>query len=97
MCTKCIIGNVSYEVPAMHPTYGIPAAKGSLNHTLGFTAATATTEAHRLTILNGKALAGVALRLLMDDGFSKKVKLDFEHDRALLQESNAVDQATGCC
>lgn len=44
-------GDVTYAVPALHPMFGIPTAgPGSGNHTIGFTKAAATPEAHRLTL-----------------------------------------------
>ncbi len=84
MWTNYWTGNVSYEVPAIHPVYGIPVTQGAFNHTLGFAAAAATTEAHRLTLITGKAMAGVALKVLMDDQFARQVKDNFDIDQSHL-------------
>jgi hypothetical protein len=71
-------GNVSQIVPSFHGLYTIPIKDNAANHTLGFTEAAATKEAHELTILTSKGMAGVGLRVLMDDGFAAEVKGGFQ-------------------
>ena len=53
-------GNVTYALPAIHPIYSLPIKdpKTEGNHTVGFTAAAKTPEAHRLTL---KAATGIAV------------------------------------
>ena len=48
---------VSYEVPSLHPMYQIPVGPGEGNHTVGFTAAAALPESHRLTLEAAKGIA----------------------------------------
>jgi amidohydrolase len=60
------MGNVSYEVPSIHPTFAIPSE--AANHTAGFTAAAASEEAHRATLRASKALALTALDLYLEPG-----------------------------
>jgi hypothetical protein len=57
--------------------YAIPVKDNAVNHTQGFTDAASTDEAHRLTILTSKGMAGVALRVLIDDSFANEVKVQF--------------------
>jgi hypothetical protein len=61
--------------------YAIPVKDNAVNHTPGFHDAAGTAEAHRLTILTSKGMAGVALRLLVDEAFAKEVKEQFENAR----------------
>jgi hypothetical protein len=70
-------GNVSQVVPSFHGLYSIPIKDNAANHTPGFTDAAGTTEAHELTILTSKGMAGVGLRVLMDDEFAAEVKGSF--------------------
>jgi hypothetical protein len=44
----------------------------------GFTDATATDDAHQLTVLTSKGMAGTAWKVLADDMFAKEVKAAFE-------------------
>jgi len=57
--------------------YAIPVKDNAANHTPDFTDAAATDEAHKLTILTSKGMAGVALRVLVDDAFTNKIKEQF--------------------
>ncbi|KAJ7890491.1 hypothetical protein B0H14DRAFT_1106641 [Mycena olivaceomarginata] len=70
-------GNVSYALPALHPGFAIPTEPHGGNHTIGFTNAAATVEAHEATLLVTKGLAHTALRALRDDDFFKQVKGSF--------------------
>ena len=74
-------GNVTYVVPAMHATFGIPCSEGAFNHTLGFTACAATSEAHDLSIVTSKAMAMAGWRVLSDDTVAESVRRDFESDQ----------------
>ncbi|KAJ6515125.1 hypothetical protein C8R47DRAFT_504319 [Mycena vitilis] len=71
-------GNVSYALPALHPGFAIPTEPNGGNHTIGFTKAAATQEAHDATLLVTKGLAHTGFRALRDDGFFKQVKASFE-------------------
>ncbi|KAH9848672.1 hypothetical protein C2E23DRAFT_738932 [Lenzites betulinus] len=64
-------GNVTYALPAIHPSFAIPTSGG--NHTTAFTDAAATKEAHKACLSISQALAATGLRLLTDDGFFDKV------------------------
>lgn len=50
----------------------------AVNHTPGFTEAAGTDEAYRLTVATSKGMAGVGVRVLLDDAFAKDVKDQFE-------------------
>ncbi len=58
------MGNVTYVVPGIHPSFGIESE--AANHTAGFTAAAATEAAHEETLRAAKALALTALDLYSD-------------------------------
>lgn len=72
---------MSKVCPGFHATYSIPTPDGAANHTHGFTAGAATDEAHRLTILTSKGMAGTAWKMLTDDGYAGKVKASFENGK----------------
>ena len=52
----------------------IPAPPGGGNHTIGFTEAARTPEAHERTLVVTKALAIASVRVLRDDDFFDKVR-----------------------
>jgi len=70
-------GNVTYEIPALHPVFAIPTEPQGGNHTPAFAKAAASLEAHRaaMTVTNGLALT--ALRVLSDPSFFLQVKASF--------------------
>ncbi|KAJ1306282.1 hypothetical protein OPQ81_010985 [Rhizoctonia solani] len=75
-------GNVTYELPALHPMFAIPTVPNGGNHTPEFTAAARTQEAHERTIIVSKGLATLGIRALLDKEFLQTVKEDFErHQR----------------
>lgn len=76
-------GNVSYECPAFHGGFIIPAEKGSFNHTPGFAKAAGSEEAFQAALLSAKVMALTALRVLEDDEFAAAVKKNFEDDRKI--------------
>ncbi|THV05672.1 hypothetical protein K435DRAFT_773632 [Dendrothele bispora CBS 962.96] len=76
-------GNVTYELPALHPGYAIPTVPNGGNHTSAFTKAAATIEAHNATLDVSKALAAAGIRTLLDDEFFSEIKKTFEEDKAL--------------
>jgi len=71
-------GNVTYELPSIHPSFAIPTQPGGGNHTTGFTIAARTEEAHEETVRVAKGLALVGFRVINDDKFFYKVT-DFFH------------------
>ncbi|KJA28025.1 hypothetical protein HYPSUDRAFT_34300 [Hypholoma sublateritium FD-334 SS-4] len=71
-------GNVSYALPALHPSFAIPTVLNGGNHTPGFTKAARSEEAHKATILVAKGLALTAFRVLTDAEFLSKVQASFE-------------------
>lgn len=69
------MGNISYAVPSIHPSFGIPTE--AVNHTAGFTASAATPEAHRRMLRAAKALALTALDLYADPILLEAAKAEF--------------------
>ncbi|TFK97686.1 hypothetical protein BDV98DRAFT_574031 [Pterulicium gracile] len=74
-------GNVSYELPSLHPSFAIPTVPNGGNHTHEFASAAKTPEAHRATLNMCKALAAVGVRVIEDDEFFAQVKETFEEDK----------------
>ncbi len=72
------MGNVSYAVPSIHPTFAIPCPPGVGNHTAGFTAAAATPEAHSATLRASKGLAFTALDLFLDPTLLRAAQSEFQ-------------------
>ncbi|KAI9310699.1 hypothetical protein BX666DRAFT_1869210 [Dichotomocladium elegans] len=70
------MGNVSYEVPTLHPMFGIHTT--AANHTVEFTKAASTEIAHKDTIAAAKGLTVTATEVLLNDHFFDSVKQDFE-------------------
>ncbi|KAI9304147.1 hypothetical protein BJ944DRAFT_164137 [Cunninghamella echinulata] len=67
-------GNVSYVLPSIHPMFGIHT--DAPNHTIDFTKAAGTPQAHKDAMLASKSLALTALHVF-DDHYYKAVKKDF--------------------
>ncbi|KAH7096397.1 hypothetical protein BKA62DRAFT_719801 [Auriculariales sp. MPI-PUGE-AT-0066] len=82
MSASTDFGNVTYALPAIHPGYFIPAPLNSGNHTIGFTNAARTQEAHDRTLVVSSALALTCLRVLTDDDFTAQIKDEFEQSRS---------------
>ncbi|KAL0094165.1 hypothetical protein F4703DRAFT_1003071 [Phycomyces blakesleeanus] len=72
------MGNVSYEIPTIHPIFGIHTTAS--NHTIGFTAAAKTLDAHNDTIMACRGLALTAADVLLDESFYQAVKRDFDEN-----------------
>ncbi|KAI0321513.1 hypothetical protein OF83DRAFT_1051107, partial [Amylostereum chailletii] len=66
-------GNITYALPSLHPGFSIPTQPNGGNHTVAFTEAAATPEAHKACLNVSKALALAGLRVLADDDFFSKV------------------------
>lgn len=67
------MGDVSYEVPSIHPVYSI--GTHAFNHTREFTAAANT---HERTLVASKAIAGCAIDVLTNPEALKAVKDSFK-------------------
>ncbi|XP_077868012.1 xaa-Arg dipeptidase-like [Saccoglossus kowalevskii] len=73
------MGNVTYEVPGIHPFYGL--ATDSVNHSRGFTEAAGAPEAQEPTLTNAKIMAYTALEVLYKgEDIMKQIREDFEKD-----------------
>lgn len=66
-------GNVTFELPSIHPGFVIPTVIGGGNHTPAFTSAARTQEAHENAVAVSKGLATVGLRVLLDKPFLQSV------------------------
>ncbi|CAE6402692.1 unnamed protein product [Rhizoctonia solani] len=71
-------GNITYELPAIHPGFAIPTTPNGANHTPAYTAAARTQEAHERAVAVSKGLAALGLRALLDEEFLQIVKEGFK-------------------
>jgi hypothetical protein len=69
------MGNFSYDVPSIHPHFGIHT--DAANHTVGFEQASRTEVAHQDTIKAAKSLSFTAAEVLVDDRVYQSVVDDF--------------------
>ncbi|KAJ7130272.1 hypothetical protein C8R44DRAFT_63390 [Mycena epipterygia] len=76
-------GNITYDLPALHPGFAIPTVLNGGNHTPGFEKAAATMEAHYACLDVSKALAATGVRVIIDDNFFAQVQKTFEDDKAV--------------
>lgn len=65
-------GNVTYELPAAHPNYAIPATEGRANHTPEFRDRCRSEKAHELTYDFAGGMASTGARFLKDDKFAEE-------------------------
>ncbi|KAI7817714.1 hypothetical protein BC939DRAFT_402301 [Gamsiella multidivaricata] len=77
------MGNVTYALPGIHPMFNILNLEGkedpSINlHTKDFAAAAAQPIGHIATMRAAKGLAITGLECILDEGFLKSVKREFE-------------------
>ncbi|TDL23869.1 hypothetical protein BD410DRAFT_786535 [Rickenella mellea] len=75
-------GNVTHELPAIHPSFAIPTEPNGGNHTTLFADAARTSEAHKATMDVTKGLALTGLRVLADHAFYDTVKKSFDESLA---------------
>ncbi|KAL6305230.1 hypothetical protein BKA93DRAFT_731758 [Sparassis latifolia] len=68
-------GNITYALPALHPSFTIPTEPNGSNHTPQFTQSAGTPAAHAAAIAVTKGLAGAAFRVLDDAEFTDRVNL----------------------
>jgi len=74
-------GNVSYNLPSLHPVFAIPTEPCGGNHTIAYARAAATQEAHDATIVTTKGLAATGFRVIYDAAFFQEVKEAFDAQR----------------
>ena len=72
------MGNVSYEVPSIHPLYTIGSGK-EVNHARDFTAVANTRDAHEKTLLAAKSMAHTCIDVLTSETLLKEIKEKFEN------------------
>ncbi|KAI9252442.1 hypothetical protein BY458DRAFT_522994 [Sporodiniella umbellata] len=70
------MGNVSYVVPSLHPIFGIDTTAS--NHTIDFTYATKTVEAHHRTMCAAICLSMTAADASLDSSFFDKAVRSFK-------------------
>lgn len=89
-CYSTDMGNVTYVVPSIHPTFAVNSAGGAI-HTAEFAAAAATDDAHHKALMQGKAMAATGLSVLIDDVFAAQVKKEFdETDRSIATDPSVA-------
>ena len=71
------MGNVSHTVPSIQPKYLIGSGK-EFQHTREFTRESNTPEAHKETLLVGKAMAHTCIDVLTSQELLEKIRGDFE-------------------
>lgn len=71
------MGNVSHEVPSIHPVYAIDTT--APNHSHAFTTAAITEKANERTLIASKAMAMTAIDVLCNSDLINKVKKDFNN------------------
>ena len=72
------MGNVSHEVPSIHPVYAIDTT--APNHSHAFTTAAITEKANERTLIASKAMAMTAIDVLCNSDLINKVKKDFKSE-----------------
>ncbi|RYP36428.1 hypothetical protein DL767_003391 [Monosporascus sp. MG133] len=78
-------GNVSYAMPSLHPGFSIPPGPGGNGpHNPEFTEAAGTKVAFERSLRVAKALTGVAVDVLSQNGLLEKVKNEWKRDTAQL-------------
>ncbi|EGN96673.1 hypothetical protein SERLA73DRAFT_184799 [Serpula lacrymans var. lacrymans S7.3] len=71
-------GNVTYELPSIHPIFAIPTQPHGGNHSPAFAESARSTEAHKACMAISKGLALTGFRVINDDDFFRKVRDAFE-------------------
>ncbi|KAF7770400.1 hypothetical protein Agabi119p4_6374 [Agaricus bisporus var. burnettii] len=71
-------GNITYALPALHPSYSIPTLPRGGNHTPAFAEAAAGERAHEATMTVIKGLAMTGFRVVADTDFFTEVKGAFD-------------------
>jgi metal-dependent amidase/aminoacylase/carboxypeptidase family protein len=76
-CYSTDMGNVTYVVPSIHPTFALDCPDGDI-HTREFASAAATDDSHRRALMQGKSMASTCLEVLTDDDFAALLKEEFD-------------------
>ncbi|KAF9223957.1 amidohydrolase [Gyrodon lividus] len=71
-------GNVTYEIPSLHPSFAIPTEPNGGNHTPAFAVSARSTEAHKACMTVTKGLAWTGFRVIADDQFYEQVREEFQ-------------------
>jgi metal-dependent amidase/aminoacylase/carboxypeptidase family protein len=71
-------GNVSYEMPSLHPSFAIPTQPRGGNHTPAFATSARSVEAHQICMTVSKGLAWTGFLVLADDKFYAEVKDEYQ-------------------
>ncbi|CEP17154.1 hypothetical protein [Parasitella parasitica] len=87
-------GNISYEMPAIQPFYGIHTT--AANHTIEFTAAAKTMAAHKDTITASKCLAATGVEVLLNDDYYNSVQRNFMSNQTVFSEGATVNGRHAC-
>jgi metal-dependent amidase/aminoacylase/carboxypeptidase family protein len=74
------MGNVTYAVPGLHPSYSVESTAG--NHNAGFTEAAATEEAHDRMLTASKALALTVIDLFAQPELLAEARREFDERAA---------------
>lgn len=80
MSASTDFGNVTYQLPSLHPVFSIPTEPNGQNHTAAFTVAAATPEAHAAALVVMKGLAMAGFRVLDDAKFADRVQRAWRED-----------------
>ncbi|KAF8141560.1 hypothetical protein EV363DRAFT_1308441 [Boletus edulis] len=85
MCTRQVpfgastdFGNVSYEMPSLHPSFAIPTQPHGGNHTPAFAISARSIEAHKVCMTVTKGLAWTGFLVLADDQFYTEVRDEYQ-------------------
>ncbi|KAK5216681.1 hypothetical protein LTR47_009573 [Exophiala xenobiotica] len=85
-CFSTDMGNVTYVVPSIHPTFALDSPDASI-HTPEFASVARSEDSHERALRCGKAMAATALQILLDDGYAAMVQLEFDQmDRTLASD-----------
>lgn len=76
-CYSTDMGNVTYVVPSIHPTFAIDTPGGGV-HTPDFAKGASSEDSHMRTLLQGKSMAATALEVMANDDFAFSVKKEFD-------------------
>ena len=71
------MGDVSHQVPSIHPTYAIDT--DCPNHTSGFTAAANTTDSHELTLKAAACMARTVIDVVYKPEMLEQIKHEFNN------------------
>jgi metal-dependent amidase/aminoacylase/carboxypeptidase family protein len=79
-------GNISHAMPSVNASFAIPPGKqGGQPHSPDFEEASGTTEAFRIALRVGKALAGTAVDVLSQPGLIDKIKDQWRRDMDIIK------------